>query len=55
MAKHSEKVRREIKDALEVAYLKLQYASNEMDLMDGREAEKIAKVRKQVLALLQEM
>lgn len=55
MTEHSKQVREEIKAAVEEAYLKLAFASNAMDVIDYVDAIKIAKVRKQVLALLQEM
>lgn len=51
----TKRVKAKVKEALVVAYQKLNLASYEYDLVDeaGRGCEKIAAVRKQVLALLQ--
>ena len=50
---YENKVKLQIRAALEDAYNSLNFASSEMDLIDYEDAAKIAKVRKQVLALIQ--
>ena len=42
-----------IRASLEEAYNALNFAASEMDLIDSGDATRIAKVRKQVLALIQ--
>jgi hypothetical protein len=53
---YTEEIRKNVKAALEEAYQKLNDAANEMDRMNEEDAwqdvDKIIKVRKQVLALL---
>lgn len=53
---YNEEIRKNVKAALEEAYLKLNFAASEMDRMNEEEAwkdvDKIIAVRKQVLALL---
>lgn len=48
----SERIRKEVKAALEVAYQKLNTAATELDVLDYEDAGKVRAVRKQVLNLL---
>jgi len=52
MEKQSDKIKAQVKEQLEMAYKLLNMAANDYDLIDGVEAAKIIKVRRDILNLL---